>query len=405
MLAIQILALFIAWGSATFGIWSSKKLNRKKAWIATSLTSLGLATGAVLAIMGFLGESRGRIKAESQQQLLQTELSGLNQKYTDQKIRAETLLHQLRLSLTDTELTNLEVQWVFHDVPPAVMNVFALGDAIDHANLMGSDDIDRAAASARSRIRKAWHIANVLVPLVGIVSSGETELKKLYEGKISDAINAFRPGSDVDDVDEKWFSIDYKGPIYNIMIPLNMHGSAALALGRIEDDRLQDPKEIAAEVETEPYTHIALATNFGFKAEAVALDDGFVLSWKYNAESLRRASVGAKTVAALPIKFRFIARQSSARDYIEVLRDKPFDHASESDLPVDKWVKHSEMTIIPNGIEEAGITYTIERIGVRDRMVDAGAYSPPLKEYEYTLFEARRKLPGAMNNKVRRPRN
>ncbi|MHC4476493.1 MAG: hypothetical protein ACYTEL_12655 [Planctomycetota bacterium] len=374
MLSLQIVAVLIAWASATFGIWSSKEINRKVAWIATLITSLGLVVGIALAVISSIDGKKARAGAVAQQTKLEAQLS------------------KLRLALTGTELTSLEINWVFSDVPQGVMDIFAIGAAIEHAERLSDDEIDRLADRVLTRIRKAWHVASVLRPLVGIISTGETDLYKLFEGDVSDAINAFGPNApDIQDPDKVWFSVSYKAPTYDIVFPLNMQHSAALVLGRVNDAPLSDVNENHDGPENLEVLHAP--SKYDFEAAAQPLENGFVLHWKYDSDALLRNSVGIEQVtAAFPATFRIISLQLESKDYAEILRDEPLDQLSENDRKVDTWMQRSEITVIVNGIEEAAITYTVDRVGVRDRMIEFSKYDAPYKQYEYTLFNASLKL-------------
>jgi hypothetical protein len=395
MLFFQFCALVVAWASATYGIWTKENIDRRKAWVATSLTSLGFISGVALAVIAFVKSEQANLNAQADKNYLRIQLAGLNEKYADQKEHAQILFHQLQLALTGTELTSLDIDWKFTGVDQRVLNVFDIKRAIYHSRMYSNDEFSRLSSDTISEMSASWEIEDIVVPLIGIISSGESNLHAMYEGEVDEAIQAFRDGApEIKDPEEVDFWPKYIGPKYDIIFPINKTQTAALALGKKEDD----PRWLKPEITGEYLPGLIYdLTNYGFRSGASRHDQSFSLHWEYNKNSLKQATRGDGTViAAFPVEFTFVALEKKSDDkkpidYVEALRRSPQDNYKVKDKSTPSWMKLSEMTWIPNDIPEAAITYTVERIGYYDRILELSKYDRPEILYEYILFKARRK--------------
>ncbi|RPD42795.1 hypothetical protein [Chitinophaga barathri] len=390
MLILQLLILVIAWASAIFGIWSKDGINKKVAWTATVITSFGLVAGSTMAVIESGRKKDAAAKATAHQEVLNERLKGLSNESAAQKQRAETLLQQLRLALTGTALSTLEIRWEFDSVPGHVLDIFSIGDAMEHAGRLSDDEIDRLDETTLSRLRQAWYIENVLEPMMGILSTGNTDLNKLFSGDVAKAIAAFSGGVPSGNPDDNWFQVSYDGSRFHTVFPLNVQYTSALGLGKTEDDPAWALDE---EVEGGLAGYLHQKLNYGFYAGIQENKTGFVFTWKYDMKSLERASMGNKNnTAAFPVQFHFMSLVNPAsKDYIDILRQQPFDSPSADKPQAENWMVHSRMILIPNEIEEAAVVYNVERMGIYDRMVEYSKYDHPEKLFEYTLFKAKMK--------------
>lgn len=100
-------------------------------------------------------------------------------------------------------------------------DIFALGASIEHADRLGNDEIDRLADKHLNKLLDAWHIDNVLNPIFLFLFKGELNIKRTYEGDISDSIRSF--GSDsppINDPDDVRYNIYYTPVPLNLIFPL-----------------------------------------------------------------------------------------------------------------------------------------------------------------------------------------
>jgi hypothetical protein len=366
-MSLQVVALIVGWVSALIGIWSKGFAKPLLPAVATAVTTIGLAVGITLTY---------RSAANSKRAL-------------------ESARQQMNATLAATELGKLRVEWTFKEVPPKVMDVFAIGDSIANANILADDEISRLASDWLAKMQQSWNIDSVMTPLIRAAADGSVDIASYFSGDVEQAIAVWSKGTPEEpDSEEAWLHTSYGGSQYSLLFPLNTDSSASLVLGKKQDDEV---REIGSELGgQEKYFHEV--TNYGFDAIADKVETGFTLSWTYELPSLKRATqrsvAESRIYAGMPEAFSFVIvdKDLSRADYLG-LPARHFRDAVSSVTDGDKWFANSELQVFVNGQPRASYVYAVTRGEPTEEKLELSKYDDPEHQYTFTVFHCKLKAP------------
>lgn len=363
LLAIEIIILLLACGSALYGIWTQAEINKKTAVVSTVLTALGVAFAIVLAAWKFV--------------------DGINQGKRD----SEKRMNDLRASFAAVELTEIKVVWTFDNVPSEVDDVILLGELMIDTRLLSNEGIDRTPQDVRGQIMSGWYLEDSMFPILSAIGDGQFK-PEYYTGE--DPEQAFKRYADKETwVEEIGSDIAYQGPRYTILFPLNVSLNAAIALGKREDDVMPVEHDLGWHEEYESEFN---ASKFGFDVDVKNAENSFSISWEYPAASIDRAAeknTKTRLTGGLPSQFAFLMvyQPLTREDYLT--KAAQHFHVPEMNTNLSgaqSWESKSKLEIYINGLKAPHYTYNVFK-GAKDmHTTHQGAYDSPSEDFEYAPF-------------------
>jgi hypothetical protein len=300
----------------------------------------------------------------------------------------------IRVQFASAPLTGLEVVWTFNAVPPPVLDGVDIGNAMIDTDLLRDDEVSRLPARILQDVRAGLTLNDKLPALLAAVVDGWDE-KALYSGEpVATALARWRGKAGSDAWSENiGTDLDYIGPRYQLILPLNLQRNAAISLGLVADDPRYGADETNALFEDLP--SLKGLTNFAFSADARRKAGSLVFTWKYGPESLDRAAErgrGVTLTAGFPEHFTFIVprAQLSKGGYVDaVTRDLTETSFETAPASRGQWSKKSTLEIYVNGVTGPHYLYDVLLEGDYGYAPDRGAYDAPETLYSYVAFEAR----------------
>jgi hypothetical protein len=365
MLILELIILAITCAATLFGIWSDPKAKKRVAGIATAIAVAGVVAAAALSVWKSSEDKRNAVAAERKRQ-------------TD-----------VRSILATAPLTDLEVIWILEHAPDCVReDVLKISEMIVDSRLLSDDERSRLPQETQERARAAWRLESGLMPLLACIVQDRDTLNGLYKGEDFQTAKKRYEGDSNAWIEGIGTDLNYVGPAFDVVFPLNMKSTCLLSLG----DRSYDVaiKESNAFEQDDP--NLFRDINYQFTAVVEASGQGFRIRWVYGPSSLARAVQPPSTriTAGFPDRFTFlVVNKDRAQAAYLASAEKLFATSTETpNKPVDrKWNSRSILQIIVNGLTDRKYTYDVIKVGDYDFDSDRGAYDGPERIFSYTRFD------------------
>lgn len=294
--------------------------------------------------------------------------------------------------LSSLYLEKLDVTWQFDNVPEKINELVKIGYATVDAQWFRDDELSRYySRETQDKIYSGLTIEKVLPPALFAISNPTLEPNESLSGDLSDL--------------GEFCDVEYKGPHYKLLVPVNASHSAALALGAREDD--SHPIDATNLYDSEIF--YAELSNHGFTANVDSSTNDLKLTFQYGPASLnnavQRAFPGQRISALLSNRFNLVVVHSSLNkeNYVsevgrifsletperEPFRSQPFfeiEWPPEGPEQEGTWANHSMLRIIVNDLDLYTYTYEVKRLGHGASFIE-GAMGESFVSFTYTLFQ------------------
>ena len=297
-------------------------------------------------------------------------------------------LRRLRMLLSGMPLSSLRVRWVLSNPPEEIETILRLGDVMSHTYILRKGGMARQTPEVVSRIADGLALENKLRPVFHAIAEGGADPQLLYAcGSVETVLEEFGTEEWVDNYGS---DITYNGPDRELIFPLNMRGTAGLALGKAADDADAEPIALWQIDVPDAY----LVTRHRFEVSIELLDNRLEITFDYDEAALAAAAKMGPSVslrAALPDRFSVSLSEGSldSRKYLTHLsraRADPKATVSEDADPF--WSDRSSLEVQINGLDDSRYVYAVTRAGRFEYAPHLSIYDTPEIEYRYVRFDA-----------------